>query len=121
MPHADLTCSVTTAASYSCQPALRMPPDGVLLRAAGPGSTLDLSWSACPGATGYEVEVYAGESEMPVFRKVSAGTFSHTLLSALPAGELRWRVRALIGPTPAPWSEERTLTVEGSMAARPAD
>lgn len=114
MPHADLTCSVTTAASYSCMPALRTPLDNVLIRATGAAATLDLSWSACPGATGYEVEVYAAGSDSPAFRQVTAGTFSHPLLSSLPAGELRWRVRALIGPTPAPWAAERSVTIAGA-------
>jgi len=108
MPHADLTCSVTTAGSFSCQPALRLPADGDSVR-RNSGATLDLSWAPCPGATGYEVEIYTGDSVDPAIRRVVAGAFSHHNVDSLPTGTARWRVRALIGPTPAPWSPERTV------------
>ncbi len=109
-PHADLTCSVTTSQSFGCVTPLRLPTEGTAFNAAD-GGTVDFSWSACPGATGYLFEVYAAGGAEPAIATIVVGTFSHQPVDDLPAGELRWRVRALIGASPAPWSEERLLTV----------
>lgn len=109
-PHADLTCSVTTSQSFDCETPLRLPIDGATVD-AGSAGTVDFSWSACPGATGYLLEIYATDEAKPVVSAIVVGTFSHQPVSALPEGELRWRVRALIGSSPAPWSEARTISV----------
>jgi WD40 repeat protein len=109
-PHADLTCSVTTSQSFGCVTPLRLPIDGSTVN-AGDGGSVDFSWSACPGATGYLFELYAAGAGAPVVSTIVVGTFSHQAVSGLPPGELRWRVRALIGASPAPWSEERVVTV----------
>lgn len=109
-PHADLTCSVTTSQSFGCVVPLRLPMEKMTVNAAA-GGTVDFSWSACPGATGYLFEIYGPGGSAPIVSTIVVGTFSHQAVSGLPAGELRWRVRALIGSSPAPWSEERVLTV----------
>lgn len=114
-PHADLTCSVVTSQSFGCVTPLRLPRDAAVL-ANSDSSTIDFTWSACPGATGYEIRIFTDNFEKPVATAFVVGTFFHQPAAALPVAELRWRVRALIGPLPAPWSEERTLAVGASQA-----
>jgi hypothetical protein len=95
-PHADLTCSVIVEGSYTCLPGVRGPVDG--------GTTFDFAWSPCPGATGYEVQVLDSSGKV-VFEVLTAGNFAHLPKARMPAGEHTWRIRSLIGPNPAPWSE----------------
>lgn len=111
-PHADLTCSVTTSQSFGCVTPLRLPLDGAMVENTA-DAIIDFSWSACPGATGYVFEVYGADENAPLLTTVVVGTFTHQRASALPQGELHWRVRALIGASPAPWSVGRALTILG--------
>lgn len=110
-PHADLSCSVTTSQSFGCVTPLRLPLDGATVVPTGADPTIDFTWSACPGATGYEVEVSGSVAGIPSLSAVVAGTFLHQSVDSLPGTALRWRVRALIGSVPAPWSEVRVVTV----------
>lgn len=112
-PHADLTCSVTTSQSFGCVTPLRLPTDGTTYSLSD-GGTVDFSWSACPGATGYLLEIYTTDENTPVFSTLVVGTYSHQPLAALPAGEVHWRVQAQIGASPAPWSVSRVLSVVGA-------
>ena len=109
-PHADLTCSVITAGSYACLPGVRGPYDG--------GETYDFAWAPCPGATGYEIQVLDA-SGATVFETLIAGSFAHIEKAELPDGELTWRIRAIIGPTPAPWADAQPLVPGASFAAVP--
>ena len=109
-PHADLTCSVTTSQSFGCVTPLRMPLEGSTFSAVN--STIDFSWSSCPGATGYELLIYATDPSQPLLTTLVVGTFSHQSAASFPAGELHWQVRAHIGTFPAPWSQARTFTVQ---------
>ncbi len=121
-PHADLTCSVITAGSFSCAAALRSPEPGATLDPLESEGMLDLTWSTCPGATGYQLVVATREGTVLVDR-ISVGTYFHEELAAVGvtgATDLVWKVRALIGPRQAPWSEERPLRVAAvSQAAAP--
>jgi hypothetical protein len=94
-PHADLTCSVIVEGSYACLPGVRSPVVG--------SGEVAFSWSPCPGATGYEFEVLDA-SGATIFATVTAGQFLHVPFSALPSGASTWRMRSLIGPSPAPWT-----------------
>jgi|GEM_PF-4530891 len=104
-PHADLTCSVIVEGSYTCLPGVRPPVLGT--------ATADFGWSPCPGATGYEFQVLDGGGEV-VFERVVAGNYLHVPLAGLPRGDLRWKMRALIGPSPAPWTEEAAFPAAAS-------
>lgn len=107
MPHADLTCTLPTPATYLCQPLLRAPADAATARLAD--GWLPLTWSLCPGATGYQLEVTTGGGAQPVVTHVSAATAYRFVAPA--AGTYAWRVRPLIGESPGPWSETRTVTI----------
>lgn len=113
-PHADLTCSVTTSQSFGCVTPLRLPTEGTSFSRAA-GGTVDFSWSACPGATGYELEIYRADEKDPIFTTIVVGTFSHEAVASLPEGNLRWRVRALIGSFQAPWSPDRPFSITGAQ------
>lgn len=108
-PHADLTCSVITDQSWGCEAPLRYPGDRATVKPDRNG-IVDFLWSGCPGATGYLFEIYSAGSDAPVVSGLVVGTFWHQSASELPPGELRWRVRALIGVAEAPWAE-RTVTI----------
>ncbi len=109
LPHLDLTC--TTVAAFDCTPAPQSPQRGAKV-VASPDGTVHLTWSVCPGATGYEVEVLPAGSDVPVISHLSVGTTFRVPVSALSGGgNWRWRVRSLIGDRAAPWSEEAAFAL----------
>lgn len=109
-PHADLTCSVIVEGSYTCLPGVRGPREGE--------TTYDFAWSPCPGATGYEFEVLDSAGKR-VYSTVTSASFLHVPRGGLDSGEFTWRIRSLIGPEPAPWSEAQPLTPAASLATAP--
>lgn len=105
MPHADLTCTLPSESTYRCEPAPWQPGEGAGVTAGG---EVVLSWSLCPGATGYEVEVTDATGAV-VLRRVTAAPAVRAVFRA--PGELTWRVRARIGEALGPWGPARSLTV----------
>ncbi len=105
MPHTDLTCTLPSEATYRCQPAPWRPLADEPVRS---GEVVVLAWTACPGATGYEVELRDPGGAL-LHRAVSAGQ-TQRVVPAVP-GVSTWRVRALVGGVPGPWGEARQLSV----------
>lgn len=105
MPHTDLTCTLPSEATYRCQPAPWRPLAG---EPARPGETLVFAWTACPGATGYELELRGPGGEL-LHRDVSAGQTQRVAPAA--PGAYTWQVRAIVGGVPGPWGEARQLSV----------
>lgn len=105
MPHADLTCTLPTEFTYRCQAAPWQPADGAPSVA---GDEILLSWSACPGVTGYELEVVGPTGEV-VHRRVSSVQAQR--FTPPGPGDYTWRVRTRIGAEPTAWSAPRTLRV----------
>ena len=121
LPHPDLTCALPTESTYLCRVAPRTPIDAGLVDPVETGGWLNISWSPCPGVTGYELWIMPAGSETPVVRKLSGGTAYHAELGTFAnnmAGSWHWKVRTYIGTMPGGWSEERTFTV--GPAARAA-
>ncbi|MCC6386396.1 MAG: hypothetical protein IT302_03315 [Dehalococcoidia bacterium] len=114
LPHPDLTCALPTESTYLCRVAPRTPIDAALIDPVETGGWLNISWSPCPGVTGYELWIMPAGSETPVVTKLSGGTAYHAELSTFAnnmAGTWHWKVRTYIGTAPGGWSEERTFTV----------
>jgi hypothetical protein len=104
MPHADLTCTLPTEFTYRCQSEPWKPSEAAEVPA---GATVLLAYSACPGVTGYELEV-TGPGGAVLLRRVSAAQVQRFTPPA--PGTYQWRVRTLIGAEPTAWSPPRTLT-----------
>ncbi len=105
MPHADLTCTLPGESTWRCEPQPWKPAEG---DAAVPGEEVVLAWSACPGATGYELEI-SGPGGVVVHRRISAAQAQR--FTPPGPGTYTWRVRARIGTAPGPWGPPRTLTL----------
>lgn len=102
MPHADLTCTLPTEFTYRCQSEPWKPGEAAATAASAEAL---LAYSACPGVTGYELEV-TGPSGTAL-RRVSAAQVQRFTPPA--PGTYQWRVRTLIGNQPTAWSQPRTL------------
>lgn len=120
LPHPDLTCALPTESTYLCRVSPRLPIDTGLVDPAASDGWLTISWSSCPGVTGYELWVMPAGSDTPIIQRISGGIAFHAELKTLPnglAGRWHWKVRTLIGTTPGQWSEERTFEVGSPVAA----
>lgn len=106
MPHADLTCTLPGESTWRCEPQPWQPGEG---QAAAAGEEAVLAWSACPGATGYELEI-TGPGGAVIVSRISAAPAQRFTPPA--PGAYTWRVRSRIGSAPGPWGPPRTLTAQ---------
>jgi hypothetical protein len=87
-------------------PALSSPADGATLTTLAP----TLTWSAVPGAARYQVELGRDATFLSGTKLLSSAS---TTLYVVPLARLAhytWRVRAMFGTKPGPWSASRSFS-----------
>jgi hypothetical protein len=87
-------------------PTLTAPSTGITEYV---GTTLNFTWSAVSGATGYELEFDAGQSYAYTATATTASLSWPIVAGGL--GSHTWQVRAKSGTTYSAWSSPRTYTV----------
>jgi outer membrane protein assembly factor BamB len=114
--------STTPTATPVCVPRLLSPEAGAVLDNGRDGVrsddiTWDFAWSACPGATRYQLYVIGPRAEYPAVDATIGGTTHHYACPGCYVVEgyrlgWAWRVRAGTDEGWGPWSGERLFDVE---------
>ena len=106
-----LTASDTIEATTEAVPPAPAVPAGINVTVGFAGRSLQASWDAVSGATGYRIDFDYREGTDPYTSRWSSSPIGSNSLSwntglLLPSGSytFRFRVRARAGPTLGPWS-----------------
>jgi hypothetical protein len=117
LPSAKLTVHITNAAPVPPAPALVSPAAGATAKLP---FFFDWSDTANPQVPGYDLDVdtdpnFAGSFGVLLLQGVTRSDFMITP-DLLAPGNYFWRVRALHGDVPGPWSTGRAITVTAGLA-----
>lgn len=99
-----------TVAGSSFAAALTAPSSTSPFSTVDAHKNVELTWTAVAGATSYEIQLLDDDNlDVAQHLEATSPIARWTVPVTIPTGEYRWRVRALTGKTPGPWSELNTL------------